>query len=254
MLKLAQLHELAATRTTRTRSSNRVNHPKYTFDDDDDEFDEEEDMYSRPSSRRKFNKDTLGETTQHANESDHQNNNSAIEDNSVDQRGQQNQQERSASVEAASSSRSSVGRDSDTSILDALQRTRVRDDDSFVVGSEYSVGPEEDDEGSRVEDGGYSFEEDQGDTDAGASTVGTALKPKILQGLLDTPAIVAQVTAPAPAPVPTLVTIPPPLPTPASTYTTLPGTPPSSTPLAPTPAPPLASVLTEDIEMKDEDV
>ncbi|KAG0239233.1 hypothetical protein BGW41_007849 [Actinomortierella wolfii] len=46
MLRLAKFHEMAAMRTTRTRSSNRTNVVKYNYDDDDDiDFELEEEAY-----------------------------------------------------------------------------------------------------------------------------------------------------------------------------------------------------------------
>ncbi|KAG0001431.1 hypothetical protein BGZ80_006183 [Entomortierella chlamydospora] len=132
MIKLAELHQLAATRTTRTRSSNRLNQPKYTFDDDDDdEFEDEYDLYRRPSSRRRHgaNQNTTTPVDPIPTEPDGANRQSQQEE--LDQR------ERSPSVEdAASSARSSVGRDSDSSIRVALQRTRVGDEEgSTIAGS-----------------------------------------------------------------------------------------------------------------------
>ncbi|KAF8981295.1 hypothetical protein BGZ46_003010 [Entomortierella lignicola] len=130
MHKLAELHQLAATRTTRTRSSNRLNQPKYNYDDDEeDEFDDEYDIYRRPSSRRRHNNDNDSATEAAP---------TPIESSSLYPQSQQEgleQRERSVSVEdAASSARSSVGPDSDTSIRVAMQRTRVSDEEGSSKG------------------------------------------------------------------------------------------------------------------------
>ncbi|KAI1300968.1 hypothetical protein EDD11_005910 [Mortierella claussenii] len=156
MLKLAELHQLAATRTTRTRSSNRLKQPKYTFDDDEDEFEEDEyDLHRRPSSRRRYNNDehsivdntitgNLKESTEYGADSEaHEHPQYYGQEQGEQQLDHQRYKERSASVEdEGSSNRSSVGRDSDSSIRVALQRTRVDAED---------------------EDGDYKFKEDQDD-------------------------------------------------------------------------------------------
>ncbi|KAF9432573.1 hypothetical protein BGZ76_010606 [Entomortierella beljakovae] len=130
MHKLAELHQLAATRTTRTRSSNRLNQPKYTFDDDENEFEDEYYLYDRPRSRRRHSNDYDTTTAPELPAPDITHLNSQ----------QDFVRERSASAEdGGSSSRSSVGRDSDTSIRVALQRTRVGDEDgSFIAYSDRS--------------------------------------------------------------------------------------------------------------------
>ncbi|KAF9351157.1 hypothetical protein BGX26_010783, partial [Mortierella sp. AD094] len=129
MVKLAELHQLAATRTTRTRSSNRLNQPKYTFDDDEeDEFEDEYDLYRRPSSRRRHgaDQDAIASVDPTPTESDSV--------NPQLQQGELDQRERSPSAEdAVSSDRSSVGRDSDSSIRVALQRTRVGDEEGPII-------------------------------------------------------------------------------------------------------------------------
>ncbi|KAG9321718.1 hypothetical protein KVV02_006632 [Mortierella alpina] len=125
MHRLAELHQIAATRTTRTRSSNRINAPKYTFDDEED-FEEEDEfaMYRRPSSRRRLDDDS--QDVSGPQPTGEQSQPSQGRDQNPDQN-QDQPLERSESVEPASSARSSVGRDSDTSIRVALQRTRVGD-------------------------------------------------------------------------------------------------------------------------------
>jgi len=123
MHRLAELHQIAATRTTRTRSSNRINAPKYTFDDEED-FEDEDGfaMYRRPSSRRRLVDGSEDVAGTHSAEGQSQSVHGMDQDQDQDQ-----PLERSESVEPASSARSSVGRDSDTSIRVALQRTRVGD-------------------------------------------------------------------------------------------------------------------------------
>ncbi|KAF9946069.1 hypothetical protein BGZ70_003425 [Mortierella alpina] len=123
MHRLAELHQIAATRTTRTRSSNRINAPKYTFDDEEDFEDEDEfAMYRRPSSRRRLVDGSEDVAGTHIAEGHSQSAHGTDRDPDQDQ-----PLERSESVEPASSARSSVGRDSDTSIRVALERTRVGD-------------------------------------------------------------------------------------------------------------------------------
>ncbi|KAF9938392.1 cat eye syndrome chromosome region, candidate 2 [Mortierella alpina] len=125
MHRLAELHQIAATRTTRTRSSNRINAPKYTFDDEED-FEEEDEfaMYRRPSSRRRLDDDS--QDVSGPQPTGEQSQPSQGTDQNPDQK-QDQPLERSESVEPALSARSSVGHDSDTSIRVALQRTRVGD-------------------------------------------------------------------------------------------------------------------------------
>jgi len=140
MKSLALYHEMAATRSTRTRSSNRVNAPKYTFDDDEEEDEEDEfAMYRRPSSRnsrRRLNDpqeqddqhEGLGESLadeHHEEDGDHEHSHSSTLDH----------KERELS---ASSSRSSVGRDSDTSIRVAFERTKMQDGEEDS-GNEYTT-------------------------------------------------------------------------------------------------------------------
>ncbi|KAF9107932.1 hypothetical protein BGX27_008537 [Mortierella sp. AM989] len=140
MLKLAELHQLAATRTTRTRSSNRLNQPKYTFDDEEDEFEDEYDLYRRPSSRRRHNADQDTSTSVDAMPTEFDDAYTHLRHEGLEQR------ERSASAEyAISSGRSSVGRDSDSSIRVALQRTRVGDEDgsSIVESGRESIDRED---------------------------------------------------------------------------------------------------------------
>ncbi|KAF9173492.1 hypothetical protein BGX20_003071 [Mortierella sp. AD010] len=128
MIKLAELHQLAATRTTRTRSSNRLNQPKYTFDDDDDEFEDEYDLYRRPPSRRRHGADQNTTIPVDPVPTEPGGANHQSQQEELDQR------ERSPSAEdAASSARSSVGRDSDSSIRVALQRTRVGDEEGSTM-------------------------------------------------------------------------------------------------------------------------
>ncbi|GJJ70683.1 hypothetical protein EMPS_03033 [Entomortierella parvispora] len=134
MRSLALYHEMAATRSTRTRSSNRLNAPKYTFDDEEEEDEEDEfAMYRRPSSRnsrRKLN-DAQEQDGQHEEQSqsivDEHREGDGDQDHSLNST--MDHKDRELSV---SSSRSSVGRDSDSSIRVAFERTKVQDgeDDS----------------------------------------------------------------------------------------------------------------------------
>jgi hypothetical protein len=284
MLKLAQLHELASTRTTRTRSSNRLNQPKYTFDDDEEDFEEEEEeeYYTKSSSRRKNNDAVDGTTEQQAASSgsnihyhpdnaidSNENNISIVHENSLDQHDHHREGERSASVEAGSSGQSSVGHDSDTSILDALQRARVQDDDSFVV--------DDDDDRARVENGSYGLKEEEEEVDRTGK-----VRFNILDGLLSTPVMgtasaggeaattvssISSTSTTAAAPHPAPAPHPPPLSTPPPIHAALPGTvlPSVAVPVLPVPVLPVpvpvptaapmssVSILTEDIEMGSED-
>ncbi|KAG0251211.1 hypothetical protein BG011_007787 [Mortierella polycephala] len=184
MLKLAELHQMAATRTTRTRSSNRLNVPKYTFDDEEDEGEEEFVTYTSPSSRRGLDKNESSGFDSKPEEyhgqqygADHQ---------------EQLQWERSGSVDQPSSGRSSVGRDSDTSIRDALQRARVGDDDyedsaGSKHGKSINEGKAEDDQEDE-----YKFEDDLDDDET------------LLSKTLETPLTPASVPVPASAPAPRL--------------------------------------------------
>ncbi|KAG0311400.1 hypothetical protein BGZ99_010209 [Dissophora globulifera] len=177
MLRLAELHQVAATRTTRTRSSNRLNQPKYTFDDDnEDDFEDEYDLYRRPSSRRKHN---VGEVDQHERE---QQQGPEIRHFDQQQPGDHEFEQRD-SAEARSSTRSSVDRDSDTSIRDALQRTRF-----------------DDAEGSAGEDEDYRFEEDR-DDDEPSQAAGTTFVPTYVSqqaAFIDAPVSIHTVPQPAP--------------------------------------------------------
>ncbi|KAF9420895.1 hypothetical protein BGZ94_008994 [Podila epigama] len=113
--KLAMFHQMAATRTTRTRSSNRINQPKYTFDDDDEDEEDEYELYRRPSSRKK-NRNGDNEDYKDLNETNNHDTN----------------QQRSATPPShVHSRRSSVDRDSDVSISTAFQRTSVKDGTSL---------------------------------------------------------------------------------------------------------------------------
>ncbi|KAI8357501.1 hypothetical protein B0O80DRAFT_289988 [Mortierella sp. GBAus27b] len=278
MHKLAQLHELAATRTTRTRSC-RVNQPKYTFDDDEDEFEDEYDMYKRPSSRRNQGKE---ETQQEEEASSNSGSSSLLAQNNhhdstlgnhVDHHHHRHQQqhvlerpqERSGSAEAGSSGRSSVARDSDTSILDALQRTRVRDDDSFVVDAD-----DDGNNGVKLEDDRYPVEQQGGE---GPRKVGLVLQELVSSSrpvtlvqsattTLPVPTLpLASLPARAPAepakPEPTepapVVPTPPVVPAPVVSAPVVPA-PVVPAPIVPAPAstPALSSLPTEDIEMSDE--
>ncbi|KAF9983667.1 hypothetical protein BGZ65_001556 [Modicella reniformis] len=248
MLKLAQLHQMASTRTTRTRSSNRLNQPKYTFDDDEDEFEDEYDLHKRPSSRRRQgNKDSPEETEQQAGNSI---GNSKNYHNS-DQQDPHEQRERSASADAESS----IGRDSDTSILDALQRARVRDDDSFIVGSQHDSGEgtdEEEEELTRAKDKDFLFEEDRDDDDdddddervRSVVLVSKPLRTNHSFTRTSPPVAIAPLPTPAPT-VPKYV---------ALVETTVAAV--SKPVLVPAPASAelSAPVLTDDIEMKNTDV
>ncbi|KAI8596604.1 hypothetical protein EDD21DRAFT_242545 [Dissophora ornata] len=174
MHKLAGLHQMAATRTTRTRSSNRLNQPKYTFDDNEDDFEDEYDLYRRPSSRRRYELGGADQQEQH----------------------QQEQQERSGSVEAASSARSSVGRDSDTSIRDALQRAHVGDEDE--------VSPGRSDRESVENDGDYKFEEDKDDDEQDLAPQAAFISVGNAQPTPLSVPVLAPVPVPAPVPEPAL--------------------------------------------------
>ncbi|KAF9205834.1 hypothetical protein BGZ59_000267 [Podila verticillata] len=151
MQRLAMFHQMAATRTTRTRSSNRLNQPKYTFDDEEDEDDEDQyAVYSGSSSRRKAQEESEStETGQselaHGEEHNHQN-----------QQGQ---------VSGTSSShdysgRSSVDRDSDTSISVAFQKTKMVEDELNSLNREANKDQDDD----------YVFEEDREDDNGSASS------------------------------------------------------------------------------------
>ncbi|KAG0337604.1 hypothetical protein BG000_005233 [Podila horticola] len=148
MHKLAMFHQMAATRTTRTRSSNRLNQPKYTFDEEEDEEDEEDQyaVYRGPSGRRNTQEESRSvENGQdqlgvHGEEHDH-----------LNQQGQ---------ISGTSSShdysgRSSVDRDSDTSISVAFhQKTRMVEDE---LNSQDRKALQKD------QDDDYVFEEDKDD-------------------------------------------------------------------------------------------
>ncbi|KAI9231609.1 MAG: hypothetical protein BYD32DRAFT_491864 [Podila humilis] len=151
MQRLAMFHQMAATRTTRTRSSNRLNQPKYTFDDEEDEDDEDQyAVYSGSSSRRKAQEESEStETGQselaHGEEHNHQN-----------QQGQ---------VSGTSSShdysgRSSVDRDSDTSISVAFQKTKMVEDELNSLNRKANKDQDDD----------YVFEEDREDDNGSASS------------------------------------------------------------------------------------
>ncbi|KAG0201353.1 hypothetical protein BGX28_005803 [Mortierella sp. GBA30] len=163
MQKLAELHQLAATRTTRTRSSNRLNAPKYTFDDEEDDFEDEDDyaIYRRPSSRRRVNNDDRLHGTEESSAQTHD----FEQEQEQGEQQEQLERKRSESVERmiTTSARSSVGHDSDSSIRVALQRTRVGDaeedgDDDTSAVSRSDRGRDDSDR-----DGDYTFEEDHDD-------------------------------------------------------------------------------------------
>ncbi|KAG0032275.1 hypothetical protein BGZ81_011284 [Podila clonocystis] len=148
MQKLAMFHQMAATRTTRTRSSNRLNQPKYTFEDDEDEEDDEDQyaVYRGPSGRRNTQEESQSlESIQvqfgvHDEEHDHQN---------------QQYQVSGTSSSHDYSGRSSVDRDSDTSISVAFhQKTRVVEDELNSPDRKARHKDQDDD---------YVFEEDKED-------------------------------------------------------------------------------------------
>ncbi|KAF9178901.1 hypothetical protein BGZ51_007375 [Haplosporangium sp. Z 767] len=180
MLKLAELHQMAATRTTRTRSSNRLNAPKYTFDDEEDEGEEEFVTYTSPYSRRGLDKNESSGFDSRPEEYHGQ-------QYGVDHQ-EQSQRERSSSVDQPSSGRSSVGRDSDTSIRDALQRTRVGDDD-YEENADFrrdkSAGGDKDED---EQDDEYKYEDDRDDDEP------------LLSKVLETPSTATPAPASAPAP------------------------------------------------------
>ncbi|KAG0100496.1 hypothetical protein BGZ93_000051 [Podila epicladia] len=142
MQKLAMFHHMAATRTTRTRSSNRLNQPKYTFDDEDQDDDEDQyAVYHLPSGRR----NTQEESRFLENEQD------------GEEHDRQSQQGQISSTSSSHdySGRSSVDRDSDTSISVAFhQKTRMAEDELNSQGRKAFHKDQDDD---------YVFEEDKGD-------------------------------------------------------------------------------------------
>ncbi|KAF9545693.1 cat eye syndrome chromosome region, candidate 2 [Mortierella hygrophila] len=178
--RIAELHQLAATRTTRTRSSNRVNAPKYTFDDDEDEFEEDEyEIYRRPSSRRRIHQDG-GDFKQEEHSQDPQ---QQSQDYSIDQsNGHLYTQDSVGGVDM--SRRSSLGHESDSSIRAALQRTRMADGGADSASG--SVNHED-------QDGDYNFVEDH-DDDEPTSVVPTPAMPE--QEPVPLPVVVAPVADP----------------------------------------------------------
>ncbi|KAF9137212.1 hypothetical protein BG015_002800 [Linnemannia schmuckeri] len=171
--RIAELHQLAATRTTRTRSSNRLNAPKYTFDDDEDEFEEDEyAIYRRPSSRRRIHQEDEADSKPEGLSRDPQ---------------QQSQDHTHDSVKGVDlSRRSSLGHESDSSIRAALQRTRMADG-----GADSSSGSVERED----QDGDYKFEEDHDDDDDESAPV-TATPPVPKQKFAPAPITVAPVATP----------------------------------------------------------
>ncbi|KAF9300474.1 hypothetical protein BGZ74_007843 [Mortierella antarctica] len=152
MQKLAMFHQMAATRTTRTRSSNRLNQPKYTFDEDEDQEDDEDQytVYRLPSGRRNTQEE------------------SRFLENGQDQLGvhgeEHDRQSQQGQISGTSSShdysgRSSVDRDSDTSISVAFhQKTRMAEDSQ----DRKALHKDQDDD--------YVFEEDKEDDNDSASS------------------------------------------------------------------------------------
>ncbi|KAF9281074.1 cat eye syndrome chromosome region, candidate 2 [Linnemannia elongata] len=183
--RIAELHQLAATRTTRTRSSNRLNAPKYTFDDDEDEFEEDEyEIYRRPSSRRRIHQDA-GDIKQEEHSQDpHQ----QSQGYSIDQsNGQLYTQDSIGGVDM--SRRSSLGHESDSSIRAALQRTRMVDGGADSASG--SVHREDQDED-------YKFEEDHDDDEATSVTSTPALpeQESVPAPVVVAPVVVAAVATP----------------------------------------------------------
>ncbi|KAF9134678.1 hypothetical protein BGW39_006267 [Mortierella sp. 14UC] len=162
--RIAELHQLAATRTTRTRSSNRLNAPKYTFDDDEDEFEEDEyDLYRRPSSRRRIQQEGGADAKPEDLSQDHHMDHQLSQDHhTIDHTNGHLHHGHGpdGSVDSVSR-RSSLGHESDSSIRAALQRTRMADAgvDSASVSATGSVERED-------QDGDYKFEDDHDDDEA----------------------------------------------------------------------------------------
>ncbi|KAF9931903.1 hypothetical protein FBU30_009324 [Linnemannia zychae] len=126
--RIAELHQLAATRTTRTRSSNRLNHPKYTFDDDEDDFEEDDyAVYRRPSSRRRINRENESESKSNGYSQNLQQHQQQLQHAQDPINDQSNGHVHSIESTDSASRRSSLGHDSDSSIRAALQRTRMGD-------------------------------------------------------------------------------------------------------------------------------
>ncbi|KAK3845700.1 MAG: hypothetical protein J3R72DRAFT_418309 [Linnemannia gamsii] len=184
LLRMAELHELAATRTTRTRSSNRLNAPKYTFDDDEDDFEDDGyDLYRRPSSRRRIQQEGGAESNPGDLSHDpqvhhhHHHRQQSADHFTVDLSNGHGHygQEPGGNADSASR-RSSLGQESDSSIRAALQRTRMGD--GRVGSASASVSASESIE-REDQDGDYKFEEDRDDDDAfsapSTSTAATAL-------------------------------------------------------------------------------
>ena len=146
------LHEMAATRTTRTRSSNRLNQPKYTFDDDEDEEDDEDQyaVYHGSSSRRK---------TQEESESA-ENGQSQLAHSDEHSHLHQQDQVSGTSPSHNYSGRSSVDRDSDTSITVAFQKTKMVEDE--LNSQNRRANKDHDDD--------YVFEEDKEDDNGSAGS------------------------------------------------------------------------------------
>lgn len=152
MQRLAMFHQMAATRTTRTRSSNRLNQPKYTFDDEEDEEDDEDQyaVYRGSSNRRKAleeSESAENEQSQLAHGEEH------------------SPQIQQGQVSGTSSShdysgRSSVDRDSDTSISVAFQKTRMVEDELNNLNRKANKDQDDD----------YVFEEDREDDNGSASS------------------------------------------------------------------------------------
>lgn len=180
MQRIAELHQLAATRTTRTRSSNRLNAPKYTFDDDEDEFEEDEyEIYRRPSSRRRIHQDGGDIKQEEHSQDSHQ----QTQDYSIDQSNDHlYTQDSIGGVDM--SRRSSLGHESDSSIRAALQRTRMADGGADSASG--SVRREDQDED-------YKFEEDHDDDEANSVTSTPALPE---QGPVPVPVVDAPVATP----------------------------------------------------------
>ncbi|KAF9906060.1 hypothetical protein EC991_001068 [Linnemannia zychae] len=169
--RIAELHQLAATRSTRTRSSNRLNAPKYTFDDDEDEFEEDEyDLYRRPSSRRRIQQEGGSDAKPENLSRDHMDRQLSQDYHATNDTNGHPHQEHgpSGSVDSASR-RSSLGHESDSSIRAALQRTRMADAgvDSASVSATGSVEHED-------HDGDYKFEEDHDDDETFPTPIASA--------------------------------------------------------------------------------
>ncbi|KAF8932671.1 hypothetical protein BGZ47_011245 [Haplosporangium gracile] len=181
--RIAELHQLAATRTTRTRSSNRLNAPKYTFDDDEDEFEEDEyAIYRRPSSRRRIHQEDGEDSKPEGLSQDPQ---QQSQNHSIDHsNGHLYTHDSVKGIDL--SRRSSLGHESDSSIRAALQRTRMADG-----GADSSSGSVERED----QDGDYKFEEDHDDDDDESAPV-TAILPVPEQKFAPAPIAVAPVATP----------------------------------------------------------